>query len=152
MDIISCILPDKLYMSGAYILERNKHQLNNLDITLIINVAEETRDVIGEWKNIKIPLRDTQNENIVKYFDLLYIIIDNEINKGGKVLVHCYAGISRSSTIVISYLMKKFGCYRSVVHEFVKSHRDKIEPNYGFVKQLDQYQQILFANKNKQNN
>jgi protein-tyrosine phosphatase len=38
-------------------------------------------------------------------FDEIVSLIENGRKKGG-VLVHCFAGVSRSSTFVISYIMK----------------------------------------------
>ena len=35
--------------------------------------------------------------------------IDSVIAENGKVLVHCYAGVSRSATTVIQYLMRTYG-------------------------------------------
>jgi atypical dual specificity phosphatase len=53
-----------------------------------------------------------------------------------KVLVHCAAGISRSSTLVIAYLincenMKLFDAFKHV-----RSKRGVIWPNTGFMKML----------------
>jgi len=54
----------------------------------------------------------------------------------GNVLVHCFAGVSRSSTIVISYLMKKLNwSYREAL-EHVRKQRWVVNPNPGFVRQL----------------
>ena len=52
----------------------------------------------------KYELADDYNCNISLYFDEIGEII----NKGGIVLVNCAAGISRSSTIVIAYIMKYY--------------------------------------------
>ena len=57
-----------------------------------------------------------------------------------KVLVHCQAGISRSSTVVISYLMR----FRDMSYDeallFVHARRPVISPNSAFVKQLKAYE------------
>jgi protein-tyrosine phosphatase len=61
-----------------------------------------------------------------------------------KVLVHCHAGVSRSSTIVISYLMRKYINFSlNDALKFVKSKRPIIKPNKGFMKQLQKYEDKL---------
>lgn len=50
-----------------------------------------------------------------------------------KVLVHCHRGVSRSATIVIMYLMRKFKLTLRDAYKLVKSRRDKIDPNAGFI-------------------
>jgi protein-tyrosine phosphatase len=47
-------------------------------------------------------------------------------------------GISRSTTIVIYYLMKKNNIKFEVAYNMVKEKRKVTKPNYGFVKQLQQ--------------
>ncbi len=146
MDRISCILPNKLYLSSIEAILKHNYKLDQLGITMIINVTNDVSDVMGEWKNVKIPIMDDPRENIYKYFDSMYVLIENELNNGGRVLVHCYAGISRSATIVISYLMRKFKCCKKVVYTYIISHRDVIHPNDGFQRQLDKYEQQLNNN------
>jgi dual specificity MAP kinase phosphatase len=55
---------------------------------------------------------------------------------GGKVLIHCYAGVSRSATITIAYLMQELGMPYSEAMKYVKSKRYFINPNDGFRRQL----------------
>jgi protein-tyrosine phosphatase len=58
------------------------------------------------------------------------------LQSGGRVFVHCFAGVSRSATIVIAYLMKEHGLSFNSAIKFVKSKRPQINPNDGFRKQL----------------
>ena len=55
-----------------------------------------------------------------------------EERKRTNVLIHCFAGISRSATILIAYLMRKNYIKYDVAKEQVKSKRDIIKPNPGF--------------------
>lgn len=55
------------------------------------------------------------------------------------MLVHCAAGISRCSTILISYLMKKYDLTYDEAFKKVKARRSCIQPNSGFEKQLKSY-------------
>lgn len=59
------------------------------------------------------------------------------------MLVHCFAGVSRSATIVIAYLMQEHGlAYRDAL-AFVKQKRNHIHPNEGFKRQLQSFQREL---------
>ncbi|TMS04949.1 Dual specificity protein phosphatase 19 [Larimichthys crocea] len=57
----------------------------------------------------------------------------------GAVLVHCNAGVSRSSSIVIGYLMLKEGLSFDDAYSQVKLARPSIRPNPGFYQQLQSY-------------
>jgi len=52
------------------------------------------------------------------------------------VLVHCYAGVSRSSAIICSYLMWKYRWNLNKTLAFVVFKRIVAKPNDGFMKQL----------------
>ena len=51
-----------------------------------------------------IDINDDGQENFLQYFDKINFFIEENL-KLTNVLVHCYAGISRSSTAVIAFLM-----------------------------------------------
>eukprot|EP00494_Astrolonche_serrata_P031319 UN31588 len=70
-------------------------------------------------------------------------------NKKNRVLVHCYKGVSRAPSFVIGYLMLKesstnCACVYEKIYNYVKSKRNKINPNVGFVKQLQFYEESGF--------
>lgn len=53
--------------------------------------------------------------------------------------VHCNAGVSRSVSVVIGYLMKTQGMPFDAAYAHVKSERKAAQPNDGFRKQLKAY-------------
>lgn len=65
--------------------------------------------------------------------------IDNALMKGLNVLVNCTQGVSRSATVVISYVMAKFNVTYDQAFTFVQSKRPQIEPNSGFVRGLQSF-------------
>ena len=52
------------------------------------------------------------------------------------ILVHCAAGVSRSASFTIAYLMRKKGMGFEEAHKLVKEKRKIIRPNSYFVEQL----------------
>ncbi len=60
----------------------------------------------------------------------------------GVVLVHCYAGVSRSASVVIGYLMWKRGWGFQRAYDHVRKARPCISPNYGFKMQLQQFEEL----------
>lgn len=63
----------------------------------------------------------------------------------GRVLVHCQAGISRSATICLAYLMMKKRVRLEEAFEFVKQRRSIISPNFSFMGQLLQFESQVLA-------
>ena len=74
---------------------------------------------------------------------------EQEPEQENRVLVHCLAGMSRSATIVIAYLLATTAMTTAEATEFVRSKRRVIRPNYGFVNQLEQYEKRHFSSSGK---
>ena len=64
---------------------------------------------------------------------------------GQAVLVHCKMGISRSGSTVIAYAMKQQHWPLDVALAYVRERRSIVNPNDGFMKQLQTYNGILNA-------
>ena len=64
-----------------------------------------------------------------------------------KVLVHCWAGASRSATIVIAYIMWKYKTSVEDAINYVLQKRTQILPNSGFQKQLKIFEKLLKDNQ-----
>ena len=65
---------------------------------------------------------------------------EDNLKNGGNVLVHCVAGISRSASVVLAYLMWKENMSFEEALEYLKGLRPIVEPNDGFVKQLKDFE------------
>jgi len=66
----------------------------------------------------------------------LFYETDDVKNNGGKTLVHCHAGISRSAAVCLAYLMTCKGMHLDEAFKFVKEKREVIAPNFNFMGQL----------------
>lgn len=150
-DSMSSILPNKLYLTSD-IGARNLIEINKIGITHIINVSDTLQnyfeDVLDtqnnpKFKYLKISVPDSFKIIITDYFHLAFTFIDNAIANGGKVLVHCFAGKSRSASIVIGYIMKTLKINFEDALDYVAKKRNCIEPNFGFCRQLIQFQHSL---------
>mmetsp|Transcript_12181 Transcript_12181/g.13889 ORF Transcript_12181/g.13889 Transcript_12181/m.13889 type:complete len:119 (-) Transcript_12181:70-426(-) len=83
------------------------------------------------------------------FFDKACEFISSSLEEGGKVLVHCFAGKSRSSTFVLAYLMKVKQMNLADAFTLLKSKREQCEPNIGFIVQLKAFEKTLFGTCSK---
>lgn len=88
------------------------------------------------------------------YVILLFVVVtsdspilfpDSIRDSSGRVLVHCQAGISRSATICLAYLMKRKRVRLDEAFEFVRRRRSIISPNFSFMGQLLQFESQVLA-------
>jgi protein-tyrosine phosphatase len=77
------------------------------------------------------------------YFSNTNDIINEALINQQKVLIHCQAGISRSATIIIAYLMKENKMKMNDAYYYVYEKRQCIAPNIGFTSQLLVYEDHL---------
>lgn len=56
---------------------------------------------------LRVPLNDTMQANLMRKVPICNEFISKALKKeGNKVLVHCYAGVSRSSAVILAYLVQ----------------------------------------------
>jgi hypothetical protein len=142
----------KLYLGSQYTAER-LDSLKELKISLIVNCAIQLPNYFirysSMFKYINCSITDDHDVDIVCHFDKLLPMIDSVLrskNNNGNVFIHCQAGMSRSATVTIAYLMKYRDMNLKEAYDYVKLKRNVIQPNIGFVNQLCQYELTLRNN------
>jgi len=80
---------------------------------------------------------------LISKFESCHKFISSALSTGTGVYVHCSAGVSRSTTVVISYLMAQQHMTFENAFQFVKEKHPPTCPNAGFRKQLQDYEAIL---------
>ncbi|NP_001089533.1 serine/threonine/tyrosine-interacting protein A [Xenopus laevis] len=97
------------------------------------------------FRYLVLDIADNPVENIIRFFPMSKEFIDGCLQTGGKVLIHGNAGISRSAALVIAYIMETFGIKYRDAFTYVQERRFCINPNAGFVHQLQEYEAIYLA-------
>jgi dual specificity MAP kinase phosphatase len=122
----------------------NRERLSELGITHVMNVTAHLPlcfETDGGIVYKRLPATDSGCQNLKKYFAEAIEFIDEAKHANGRVLVHCQAGVSRSPTIVIAYLMAR--CRKTLMEafNFVKDQRHIVAPNINFMGQLLEFEQ-----------
>lgn len=93
----------------------------------------------------RIEIEDNEDEEIKSHFYKVFSFIEKSLNVGGRVLVHCNAGVSRAGTMVTAYVMKSKGSSLKDALKFVRSKRQNNPtiPNDGFMKELKKFEKQL---------
>ncbi|XP_060743648.1 protein phosphatase Slingshot homolog 2 isoform X2 [Tachysurus vachellii] len=130
----------------------NLDELQSSGVRYILNVTREIDNFfpgLFEYHNIRV--YDEEATNLLEYWNDTYKFISKAKKAGVKCLVHCKMGVSRSASTVIAYAMKEYGWDLDRAFEHVKERRTVTKPNPSFMKQLEEYQGILLASKQRHN-
>mmetsp|Transcript_1010 Transcript_1010/g.1287 ORF Transcript_1010/g.1287 Transcript_1010/m.1287 type:complete len:445 (-) Transcript_1010:182-1516(-) len=147
---------DFLYL-GSKNTAKSKGLLKSLNIKYILNVTpprsvdpnagcpnffEKNR----EFTYKRVAIFDNRGESVLAHLPGCIAFMDQGKHYGN-VLVHCNKGVSRSTSMVLGYLMKRQGMSYDEALAYVKARRPEVQPNDAFEAQLRQYQARLEASK-----
>uniref|UniRef100_A0A8C4UWU4 protein-serine/threonine phosphatase n=1 Tax=Falco tinnunculus TaxID=100819 RepID=A0A8C4UWU4_FALTI len=130
----------------------NLEDLQNRGVRYILNVTREIDNFfpgLFEYHNIRV--YDEEATDLLAYWNDTYKFISKAKKTGSKCLVHCKMGVSRSASTVIAYAMKEYGWNLDRAYDYVKERRTVTKPNPSFMRQLEEYQGILLASKQRHN-
>ncbi|XP_040611707.1 dual specificity protein phosphatase 22 isoform X1 [Mesocricetus auratus] len=132
------ILPG-LYI-GNFKDARDAEQLSRNKVTHILSVHDSARPMMEGVKYLCIPAADSPSQNMTRHFKESIKFIHECRLQGEGCLVHCLAGVSRSVTLVIAYIMTvtDFG-WEDALHT-VRAGRSCANPNLGFQRQLQEFE------------
>ncbi|KAL7867443.1 hypothetical protein SRHO_G00088270 [Serrasalmus rhombeus] len=116
----------------------NKDLMQQNDIAYVLNASNTCPkpDFVPESHFLRVPVNDSFCEKILPWLDKSVEFIEKAKACNARVLVHCLAGISRSATIAIAYIMKRMDMSLDEAYRFVKEKRPTISPNFNFLGQL----------------
>jgi protein-tyrosine phosphatase len=143
-DDVTEVLPGQLYQGSLLSLE--PATLQRLGITHIVNAAaNELKPRVYTHASIahcNLKLEDSEGAHLfnmpVNLIDA-YRFIDKALAEGGRVLVHCAQGKSRSSSVTLFYLIKSRQQHVDVALAELQALRPIVKPNASFLTQLRDY-------------
>lgn len=123
----------------------NRVSLQNNNISRILNVTSEESEYqhLDGFSYFQIAVEDSHEVDMLQYLPKAFAFIEEARLSNEKVLVHCHAGMSRSVTVVIGYLMKYNGHTLNTAYDFVRQKKSNISPNFSFLQQLIQFESSL---------
>ena len=144
---------DNIYIGDVYDAH-NINKLNELNIKNIISAVVGFDEIYTtDFNHLCLSLIDNEKQNIIHYFDITYHFIDNILSKNissaqkqNKILIHCICGVSRSTTILLAYLIKKYKYTPKQALDLVKKKRNIVNPNNNFMNQLEEYYKLQINN------
>jgi protein-tyrosine phosphatase len=142
---------DKGLYIGSLTHAQSKRVLEHLGATHILTcikgmeswlngVTVEEADSHSKIVHKFVEVDDLDTEDFARDFDFCANFIADALNQENNViLVHCQAGISRSCTAILAYLIKYRGMNLDEGLAFISQRKGDVNPNEGFKRQLNRY-------------
>lgn len=135
---------DHLYLSSLNALSPDRlrqHGITLLVSAMIDSPPSQLRNAV--LNSMHVVVEDMEGANLRAHFDRVGERIAAENRRGGRTLVHCMAGVSRSSSLILAYMMRHLNMSLADAYQHVRSIRPCIQPNPSFWRQLLDYEEHL---------
>jgi len=125
---------------GSIEAAMNRDACISRNITHVLIVAKEIYPFYPtDFLYKRVEVDDDEEEPLIAFLDECIQFIETARKDGGKCLVLCRGGISRSASVAIGYLMYKHGATFDQAFSYVLRLKPSICPNEGFIEQLKLY-------------
>jgi hypothetical protein len=129
----------------------DKETLKKLGIThLVVSIAGYKPPYPDDFKYMVVHALDSENTYMDDIFNMTKGFIDDAFSEGGKVMIVCMAGRSRSATIAASYIIATYGFTSTMALELIRKARIFINPNPEFCIQLTRFSSKIRNNQIKE--
>ncbi|XP_034240194.1 dual specificity protein phosphatase 15-like [Thrips palmi] len=125
---------------GNYRDSKDAAQLDRFGITHILAIHDAARKLHSDKHYLCVMASDTPDQNLQQYFSLCNDFIHGARLRGGNVLIHCLAGMSRSVTVAVAYIMSVTSLTWKEALKVVRVGRAVANPNFGFQRQLQEFE------------
>ncbi|KAG2482605.1 hypothetical protein HYH03_018489 [Edaphochlamys debaryana] len=129
----SQVLPGHLYL-GDWDNAADGERLAELGVKRVLTIHNhpENLRLAPGLRHLRFSVPDIEDVDISQYFSEAFDFIDEARDKGQAVLVHCGAGVSRSATLVMMYLMRRNSWSAARARAHVLERRSCVRLNDGF--------------------
>ena len=137
---------DNIYV-GNYKFALDANLMIKEGITHILNCGNGLKNFYENnniFKYLYIPLYDSESQKLEKYLEKSNNFIKEGSENNNKILIHCGAGMSRSVTLCLMYMIMEKKYKFSEAYRVVKEKRKCAIPNSGFRKLLEQKSYELY--------
>ncbi|KAF8998778.1 hypothetical protein BDQ17DRAFT_1361597 [Cyathus striatus] len=136
---ISEIIKGQLYIGNLSAAQTPPPTLN---ITHVLSICPDFPSTGANPNHLTIPINDTEYDDLLIHLPRACEFIRKGIEDDhGRVLVHCVMGISRSATVIVAYLMRTTLRTPLLCLRTLQKKRPQAHPNYGFLKQLEAFEE-----------
>jgi len=139
-DDVPAKVIDYLYLGSVDCSEQNVLDSYSIKRVLSLGVEASVKSADVTYKFLR--MLDLVETDLRKFLPACIEFIDNGLDCRENVLIHCNAGVSRSASVVISYLILQRKLNFNTAYEIVKKARPCIRPNDGFMVQLKRLRRL----------
>lgn len=138
MDHMNEITPLFDYLSVSGCLPVNKKVLLKNGYTGAVCCVKdfEYEEFPPEIDYMHVKVDDTRDTDLTIHFDDVCDLIERQRKKGGRTLVFCGQGVSRSVSFCLVYMLKHLKMPLNEAYDYIRMRRPVVCPNVGFFKQL----------------
>ena len=135
---------NKIYI-GSYSNAKDEKELESNNIKYILNCASECNNIFEDKiKYLKLEIKDQNDFPIQDFFEKgAQFIHESLLCNDGNILIHCMQGKSRSTTILMAYLIKYKNEDTNSAYKIIKSKRRLTMPNLGFMYKLREFEKNM---------